>query len=150
MSKEPTKFEINGRVYIITDWQIDKQLETFVWLTKTFGEGLLTLFMTEGGLDGVDNLLGNSESELTDEEKKEKSKKDLDGLTDVVKKVTSNLEGKEYVKYVKIMLDGISCKAKSVSLMDFTGRIGELHQVIFHCLRHQYGDFLDGKVGEDQ
>jgi len=30
---------------------VDKSLKTLVWLTKTFGEGFVSLFTSEGGQD---------------------------------------------------------------------------------------------------
>jgi hypothetical protein len=156
MAKKPTHFEINGRTYIIGDWVVDKQLETLVWLTKTFGEGILHLFMSEEGLEGVDNLLGSKpkpeeEVKLSEEEAKEKKKRERDAVADLVQRITKNLSAKEYVAYMKHILDGVHCGGQKVNFsLHFVGRIGELHQVAFNVLRHQYGDFLGASTVEDQ
>jgi len=157
MAKEPTRFEIKGRTYVICDWVVDKQLETLVWITKTFGEGILALFMSEDGFDGVDNLLSSptavaeAEEKLSEEEKKAKRASEKKTINELVQKIAKNLDAKEYVTYMKHILKGVHCEGKEINFSyHFVGRMSELHQVMFQVLRHQYGDFLGESNAEEQ
>ncbi len=156
MAKEPTRYETNGRTYIIGDWPVDKQLETLVWITKTFGDGILSLFMSGDSAEALDGLLYGTKDpeakaeekvELSDSEKRGKAEREKEAMSDLIGKITKNLDAKEYVKYSKLIIEGIHCGGTRVNFSThFIGKIGELHQVIFACLRHQYGDFLEGGV----
>jgi len=147
MVLEPKKININGRNYIIGIWTVDKALETMVWITKTFGEGFLTLFMSDDGIDGAAKMIESTET------KKEKSKDDLDKekaiILDFAGKIRDQLNAKEYVHYSKVIISGIKCSGQDINFnTHFTGRMFELHKLMFECLRHQYGDFL-GASAED-
>lgn len=140
MKAVPTKVEINGRNYLISDWDVDKSLETMVWIVKTFGEGFLGLFMSEDGFDTVDGIVnGNVES---DDEKKL--------IKDFAGKILDNLDPKEYTKYAKIICEGVRCNSQPVDFkFHFVRRMGELHTLMFHILKHQYGDFLGAGAGDE-
>jgi len=140
MKAEPTKVEINGRNYLIGDWDVDKSLETMVWIVKTFGEGFLALFMSEDGFESVEGIVnGNVES---DEEKKL--------IKDFASKILDKIDPKEYTKYAKIICAGVRCDAKEINFQfHFVRRMGELHTLMFHILKHQYGDFLGAGAGDE-
>lgn len=139
MAKEPTTTNIAGNTYIIGDWDVDKALETLVWLSKTFGEGFLSLFMSPEG-EGFGDL---SEGKIQIKE----DQQDVTLIKDFASKVIENLEPKEYVKYAKLIVNGTKRNGKDINFsMDFIGKMSELHQVLFAVLRHQYGDFLEGNA----
>ncbi len=134
---EPTVMKINGNSYIIEDWDVEKSLETLVWITKTFGESILNLFMSGEALKVLDALDG----EELPPETQEKAEA-------LVSKLFMNLEPAEYVKRVKTITKGTFCNAKEIDFnQHFRGKIGELHKVLFAILRHQYSDFLGVSAG---
>ena len=140
MKAEPTKVEINGRNYLIGDWDVDKSLETMVWIVKTFGEGFLSLFMTKDGFESIDGVV-NGDVE-TDEERAI--------VKEFATKILDNIDPKEYAKYAKIICAGVRCNAKEIDFkFHFVRRMGELHLVMFHVLKHQYGDFLGAGAGDE-
>jgi len=146
MAKEPTRFTINERTYIIGDWSVDKSLEIMVWVTKTFGEGFLTLFMSDDGLGSVEKLMDDTSDDVKSVEELEKEKK---LIQEFASKITNHLDAKEYVKYAKLIIDGIHCGGGKINFgFHFMGKMAELHHVLFRCLRHQYGDFLGGNTEE--
>lgn len=141
MAKEPTRYTCGKNNYIIGDWPVDKALETMVWLTKTFGEGLLSLFMNESGME----MLGN----MADGDGVEKEK-DQETLQKFASKLLLNLDAKEYVKYSKLICEGTHVNGQPIKYNDhFSGKMSELHKVMFQILRHQYGDFLGGNAAEE-
>lgn len=142
--KEPTKLVIGKNTYIIGNWDVDKALEILVWLTKTFGEGLLTIFMSEDGLEAVRGMVDDGKEKSSDEEAKEKEL-----VAEFAEKLINRLDAKEYVKYAKIIVSGTRCNGEAIDFkFHFVGRMGELHQVLFAVLKHQYSDFLAGS-GDD-
>ena len=48
ISSAGKKLELDGRVLLITHWNVDKQLEILAWITGTFGDQILSLFMDGG------------------------------------------------------------------------------------------------------
>jgi hypothetical protein len=149
MAKAPTKFVIDERTYIIGDWTVDRSLETLVWLTKTFGEGILQLFIHEDGLDAADRLISGTPEEVDGQEVKT-SEEDKQLANEFVSKILRNLDPREYSAYCKAILQGVKCNAQDINFnVHFQGRIAELHNVIFQVLRHQYSDFLGGSGGSD-
>jgi hypothetical protein len=154
MTSEPTKFEINGRTYTIGSWGVDKALETMVWLTKTFGEGFLSLLMAGEGVEDAKKLLDGTEvddeGEIRNKTEKE-LKEDKALIMEFAGKIREQLDAKEYVKYSKIIIEGIRCGGAPINFnTHFMGKMAELHQVMLQCLRHQYGDFLEGSAENAQ
>ena len=136
MSKEPTIEKLGDNTYIICSWDVDKALETLVWLTKTFGEGLLTLLFSENGEETLKKLATDAKSD--DEREAEK-----DMVADFAKRVIDRLDAKEYVKYSKLIVKGTRCNGAEIEFgTHFIGKMGELHRLIFAILKHQYSDFL--------
>ena len=147
MAAKPTICTINGRTYVIGTWTVDKALETMVWITKTFGEGFLSLFMSGDGLDSAAKLIEKNDPE------KERSEEDLEAektlIMEFASKIRDQLNAKEYVHYSKIIVDGIRCDGQAIHFnTHFSGKMFELHRLMLACLRHQYGDFL-GVNAED-
>lgn len=141
MSKEPTKFTIGSNNYIIGDWSVDKALETMVWLTKTFGEGLLSLFMNEDGMEMLNDMAEGHGVE---------GEKNQGAMEKFVAKLFEKLDAKEYVKYSKLICAGSHVNGQEINFnQHFAGKVSELHQVMFRILRHQYGDFLGGNAAEE-
>ncbi|TDI74600.1 MAG: hypothetical protein E2O82_03715 [Betaproteobacteria bacterium] len=138
MKREPTTLQIGGSTYIIGDWDVDKSLETMVWLVKTFGEGFMSLFMSKEGLDNAEKLMTG---EIEEEDEKH--------MLEFARKILMNLDPKEYAKYSRIIVDGARCDGEAIDFkFHFIGKIGELHKLMFNILRHQYSDFLPGGGGE--
>lgn len=128
-----------GKDYLITHWDVDKALETMVWLTKTFGEGFVAIF-TKG--DSVEDALNITE-DMSDEENTE-------AILSFMSRTIDRLDAKEYVKYSKIIVDGVKCDGKSIDFRThFVGRLSTLHMLMFSVLRFQYGDFLGESSAED-
>jgi len=137
MSLHPTTVKVNGRNYMITDWSVDKALEILVWMTKTFGEGLLSIFVSDSSREALADAM----------ESNEVAEDDVSKIMAIAEKFTRNLNAKEYAQYSKYILDGVICDGKKVDFsVHFSCKMGELHTVIFHTLRHQYGDFLGGNA----
>lgn len=156
--KQPLKKTINSRDYLIGCWEVDKSLEILVWLTKTFGEGVVTLFTSEAGMGAV---LGKF-SEDMDSVKTEEgevvapvvtSKEDAEAESKLIKEFASNivdkLDQKQYPVMCKHIVSGVRYKAQPINFnQHFVGKLGELHELMFHVLRFQYADFL-GEVEEE-
>lgn len=151
MARKATKIEINGNHYIIGDWDVDRALETMVWLTKTFGEGILSLFIGSD-VEGAYNRMIGAEEGIDDEgvaTKAEMSSEDKEKIHEFIQTITKNLDPKEYVKYARSITAGVHCGGQKVEFnTHFQGKMGELHQVMFHILRHNFGDFL-GESGDE-
>ncbi len=146
--RQVVKYEKNGRIYLIGHWSVDKSLQTLVWLTKTFGEGFVTLFTSTAGSQ---LLFGSKDSE-------EESKKDDDVseeeeaqmIKDFVNSIVDRLDEEQYVKYAKHIIDGVRLDGKKIDFnQHFIGRMGELHMVMFQVLKVQYSDFLGGGQESD-
>lgn len=124
--------KLSGNDYLITHWDVDKALETLVWLTKTFGEGFVAIF-TKG--DSVEDALNITE-DMSDEENTE-------AILSFMSRTIDRLDAKEYVKYSKIIVDGVKCNGKGIDFRThFVGKLSTLHLLMFEILRFQYGDFL--------
>ena len=124
--------KLSGNDYLITHWDVDKALETLVWLTKTFGEGFVAIF-TKG--DSVEDALNITE-DMSDEENTE-------AILSFMSRTIDRLNAKEYVKYSKIIVDGVKCNGKGIDFRThFVGKLSTLHLLMFEVLRFQYGDFL--------
>ena len=148
MAAEPTRITINGRNYIIGTWTVDKSLETMVWITKTFGEGILSLFMSDD--EGMDKAKKLIEGEEAPERSKEEIEKEKKLIMEFAAKIRDQLDPKEYVKYCEIIVKGIKCDGMDINFkLHFAGKIFELHKLLLACLRHQYGDFLGESVEGD-
>lgn len=135
--KEPARYSKGENTYIIGTWTVDKSLEIFVWLTKTFGEGFVSIFMQQ--------------DEQTAEALKSGGADDVEAkvIEEFVSKIVDRLEPAEYTKYARKICDGIKCNGQDLNFnTHFMGRIGELHFLMFHALRHQYSDFLEGSESE--
>jgi len=134
--KEPTIEKLNGNTYIITNWGVDKALETLVWITKTFGEGLITLLFSEGGEETLKQF-------TKDDKTSEEADAEKELIADFAKRVIDRLDAKEYVKYAKLIVSGTKCNAQDIDFnQHFIGSMGELHRLLFAILKHQYSDFL--------
>ena len=137
--RDTNKLELDGKVYIIGDWPVDKSLKVLVWLTKTFGESIAGIFMTEEGFETLDNL--QSEEKVSEGTKA--------AIADFVTKVLSNLDEDAYVKYCKLIVDGVKVDGKELNFnLHFVGKIGTLHTLLFHVLQQQYRDFFSAKSDE--
>ena len=153
MARKATKVEINGRHYVIGDWDVDKALGMMVWLTKTFGEGILNIFVGGDVEDSFSRLIGQDED--IDEEgvitKVGMTAEDKANIREAVEGIIRNLDPDEYVKYSRKIIAGVHCGGQMVEFKThFVGKMGELHQVMFHILRHQYSDFLGGSCDETE
>ena len=153
MARKATKVEINGNHYVIGDWEVDKSLETMIWLTKTFGEGILSLFVGSD-VEGAYNRMIGAEEDTDDEgvsTKVEMSSEDKEKIRDFIESLTKNLEPKEFVKYTKLIVAGVHCGGQKVEFKThFVGKLAELYLLMFHVLRHQYSDFLGGSGDETE
>jgi len=139
MSSKPTTITVNGRNYLITDWSVDKALEILVWMTKTFGEGLLSIFVSDSSREALAGAM----------EANEAGSDEIAKIMEIAEKFTKNLNAKEYAQYSKYIIDGVVCNGQKVDFsVHFSCKMGELHTVIFHTLRHQYGDFLGGSAAD--
>lgn len=137
--KNPTRYEKNNNIYMIGTWGVDKSLEVLVWLTKNFGEGFVSIFMSEDK-EAVGKAIdeGNAGSDETKV------------IEEFVSKIVDRLEPREYTKYARIICEGTKRNGRDIVFNeDFRGAMGELHFLMFHILRHQYGDFLEGSGSED-
>jgi len=95
--------------------------------------------MTEEGFETLDNL-------QSDEKVSENTKA---AISDFVTKLLSNLDEDQYVKYCKLIVEGVKCDAKDINFnFHFLGKIGTLHTLMFHVLKQQYRDFFSGKDTE--
>ena len=120
--------------------QVRRLDETTDWLIKTFGEGFLTMFMSEGGFETVDNVVSGD----VDSEEGKKA------IQEFATKILNNIDPKEYTKYARIITNGIKCDGAVIDFQfHFVRKMGELHLVMFHILKHQYGDFLDAGAGDE-
>lgn len=153
MARTATKIEINGNHYVIGDWDVDKALETMVWLTKTFGEGILNLFVGSE-VEGAYNRLIGADEDIDDDgiiSKVEMTSEDKEQIKEFITAITRNLEPKEYVKYTKLIVAGVHVGGQKLEFKThFVSKLGELHQLMFHVLRHQYSDFLGGSGDETE
>lgn len=123
MSREPKIIDLQGHKVIIGYWDVDKSLEIWAWLVKTFSEGFANLVAAVG-----------DDSEVSTQEL----------FTAVVGEFTRKLEPKEYVRYAKWIVDGTRVDGGKLDPKDFFfGKIGLLHQLIIEVLVFQYADFLD-------
>jgi hypothetical protein len=78
------------------------------------------------------------------------SDKDQDALQQFVSKLFQNLDAKQYVIYAKLICEGSHVNGQPINFNShFTGKMSELHKVMFQILRHQYGDFLDGSAAAE-
>lgn len=146
--REIVEYEINGRTYLIGHWSVDKSLQTLVWLTKTFGEGFVTLFTSE---TGSEFLFGSNDSEEGSEEKSETSpEEDTAMIKEFVSNIVDKLDEETYVKYAKHIIDGVRFEGKKITFnTHFIQRMGELHMLMFKVLKVQYSDFLGGGQESD-
>ena len=141
MARELTKHTVGKNVYLIGDWDVDKSLEVLVWLSKTFGEGFISIFMSEDG------------SEIADKAKegeKINSEKEKALALEFAQTITKNLSAKEYVHYSKKIIEGAKCNGNDIDFgTHFIGKMKELHEVMFVTLKRQYGSFLGESIGEE-
>ena len=137
-AKEPKRVQIGNETYIIGVWDVDKALKIFSWLTKRFGKGFMSLFLSDEGLQ----IIGGKAIQIdTDTEKKL--------LEDLLEKITDSLEPKEYVDYCKLILSGTMCEGNEINFsFHFMGRILSLHKLMIEILTFQYSDFLGESSGE--
>jgi len=149
--REIKKVEINGNLYLIGHWQVDKSLKTLVWLTKTFGEGFVTIFTSSVGQELMmgattseeDGEKPSKESEISDAE-------EADIIKDFVRTIVDRLDEDTYVKYAKHIIEGVRLGGIKINFNDhFIGKMGELHQLMFEVLKLQYSDFLGGSQESD-
>ena len=121
--------EVGGKKYHIQYWSVDKATELLAWIGKNFGEGILVFFMEQ------EKLAVNSDSEATGSYGEVFSK--------TLKKVSANLDPKEYSKYMRYMLSDLKCGPNKIDIdRDFRGKINQLHSLLFEVLTYQYSDFL--------
>lgn len=145
--REAKQVEINGRKYLIGHWQVDKSLKTLVWLTKTFGEGFVSLFTSSVG---TDFLTGSKEEEGETPEKEVSPEEEAQVIKDFVGSIVDRLDEDAYVKYAKHIIEGVKVGGQSINFnQHFIGRMGELHQLMFEVLKLQYADFLGGGQESD-
>jgi hypothetical protein len=146
--REAKQIELNGRKYLIGHWQVDKSLKTLVWLTKTFGEGFVSLFTSSVG---TDFLMGGSEPVEGETPAKETSQEDeAQVIKDFVSSIVDRLDEDAYVKYAKHIVEGVKVGGQSINFnQHFIGRMGELHHLMFEVLKLQYADFLGGGQESD-
>jgi hypothetical protein len=138
--KEPTRYTKGKNVYVIGSWHVDKSLEVFVWLTKTFGEGFVSIFMSPEKGEAVGKVFDGGSVEGDD----------MAAIEEFVSKIVNRLEPKEYTSYARLIVQGTRVNGHEIDFnTHFSGRIGELHGVLFQILRHQYGDFLGESESED-
>jgi len=149
--KQPLKKTIKSRDYLIGCWDVDKSLEILVWLTKTFGEGVVTLFTSDAGM-GV--VLGKFTSDMDAAKAEEESSEEVvvteaDALAEAelikefAKNIVDKLDQKQYPVMCKHIIAGVRYKSQPINFSQhFIGRLGELHELMFHILRFQYADFL--------
>ena len=137
--RESGTVELDGKVYIIGDWPVDKSLKVLVWLTKTFGESIAGIFMTEEGFETLDSFQEDGES----------SEKTKLAIAEFVTKLLKNLDEDQYVRYCKVIVEGVQCEAKDINFnFHFLGKVGTLHTLMFHVLKQQYRDFFSAKDTE--
>jgi len=138
-----SEFKVNGKVVeycgeklLITHWHIDKQLEVLAWLTKTFGEGIMSLFLEGGDVDDyLPEMEKDSEGAVTEESK--------NSIGAFVTEIFSKLSPKDYAHYAKYIVADVLHGNKKVDVNKlFRGRLVKLHYLIFEVLQYQYSDFL--------
>ena len=152
--KQPLKKTINSRDYLIGCWEVDKSLEILVWLTKTFGEGVVTLFTSEAGMGA---MLGKFTEEVEEAKTKEVGEAPADPVAtseadkaaeaklikEFASSIVDKLDQKQYPVMCKHIIAGIRYQAQPINFNNhFVGRLGELHELMFHTIRFQYADFL--------
>lgn len=134
---------LGGQNYIITYWNIDKSLEIFAWLTKNFGQNILSLFMDGGDVnDYLPEVQLDEQGSATNES--------MVALSNFVGEIFEKLEPKDYVAYVKYIVGDV--KMGSVYINPdkmFRGKMVLLHTLVFEVLKYQYSDFL-GDESSDQ
>lgn len=144
LSDSTKMVELEGQNYVITYFNLDKSLEIFAWLTKNFGENVISMFM-EGG--DVGDYLPEVESDANGK----LSRKSMNTMSSFVGEIFSKLEPKEYVKYAKAIVSDVmigSVRIKPDAL--FRGKTMLLHTLIFEVLKHNYSDFLGEESSEEQ
>lgn len=144
--RQSKTYEINGRKYLIGHWQVDKSLKTLVWLTKTFGEGFVTLF-TSGA---AEDLLSTPEEGEEVKEKEVDPEEEARLLKEFISNIIDRLDEDAYVKYARLVIEGVKCNGRDINFgQHFIGRMGELHKLMFEILKLQYSDFLGaGQEGD--
>jgi len=131
ISSAGKKLELDGRVLLITHWNVDKQLEILAWITGTFGDQILSLFM-DGG-DVTDHLPSGGDI----------SEGDRVNLAKLVTDAFKTLTPKEYAKYAKYIVSDVLEGSKKINLDNmFRGKMMSLHFLIFEVLRYNFSDFL--------
>ena len=146
MSRQLTKYTAKDNVYLIGDWDVDTSLEILVWLTKTFGEGFISIFMSEEGQELAEKTLGGKKTE----DKEGDSLREKELILEFTRNITKNLDAKEYVKYAKRIVSGVKCNGKDIDFSyHFVGKVDELHMLMFKVLQRQYGSFLGASIGEE-
>ena len=135
--------EIAGEKMLIQHWDVDKQLEVLVWLTKNFGEGVLNMFM-EGG--DVDDYL----PEVQEDADGNMSKESMKTMADFVSSIFEKLNPNDHAYYAIYIVDVV--KHKGNNRLDvnkiFRGKMVALHALIFQVLRYQYSDFLAESIDQ--
>ena len=126
------KLELDGKTLLITYWNVDKQLEIMAWITKNFGDQILSLFMDGGD---ITDHVPNASEDLSEGERVNLAKL----ITDAFKQ----LPPKEYAKYAKYIVCDVLEGSKKINMERmFRGKMVSLHVLIFEVLRYNFSDFL--------
>ena len=99
------KLELDGRTLLITYWNVDKQLEIMAWITKNFGDQILSLFMDGGD---ITDHVPNASEDLSEGERVNLAKL----ITDAFRQ----LPPKEYAKYAKYIVCDVLEGSKKINM----------------------------------
>jgi len=125
MSRKLEEVRIDGELYQIGQWPVDKSLEVLTWLTKTLGETVTSLIGAHASIDDfMDKDLGES-------------------IGPAIRSLIPRLQEKEIRDKARQITDGILCNGKLVVYdVHFMGQIGHLFKVMVEVLKVQYADFF--------
>ena len=131
--REVQNVEIDGHMYLIGDWPVDKANGYFVWIVKTLGEGVAGLLGDD--ITGLKDIL---ETELANGKLLQQF---IAGLTD-------KIEEGDVIRRSRQITEGLICDNVPIEYnTHFQGRLFHLYKVMFYVLKAQYSDFLGAGQG---
>ena len=124
MARGLEEARVDGELYQIAQWQVDKSLEILVWLTKTMGESFAGILQT-----------GNSE-ELLDQDITEL-------LAPAIANLVPKLNERDVQKKCREIVEEVLHEGRQIVYdIHFQGRVGHLFKLMVEVLKIQYRDFF--------
>ena len=124
MARGLEEVRVDGELYQIGQWHIDKSLEILVWLTKTVGESIANL-ATTGDLE---SLMDKEISEV---------------IGPAITALVPKLQEKEVQQRCRDIVAEVLHEGRQIVYdVHFQGRVGHLFKLMAEVLKVQYKDFF--------